>query len=145
MVYQFTKLHHTLVYIAWKRSPSTESGKAFIQALKQMLDQATEPLYFISDLRRGQIVDIRIIHQLIGLTQHRNWAGSTAFSQNPISRLFLGSFHKMLPSGLDKNATFDRPEEAIAFLEHLCPGLTASVNWPYILEAESRGIAAAHD
>jgi len=145
MVYHFTTLHQTLIYITWKRTPSTENGKAFIQALQQILDQANAPLYFISDLRHGQIVDIRIIHQLIGLTQHPNWAGSTAFSQNPISRLFLGSFHKMLPAGLDKNATFDRPEEAIAFLEHLCPGLTSSVNWPYILEAESRGTAEARD
>ena len=97
-----------------------------------------ETQYFISDLRRGQIVDVCIIHQLGALTRHTNWAGSTAFSQSPISKLFLGSFRKMVTAS-EKNMTFNLPEDAIAFLEVLSPNLTSEVDWPQILSSESGG------
>lgn len=138
MSYAVSHLNSRLVMIVWTRTPLPNEAKDFIHDLQTLLDKATEPLYFISDLRRGQIVDVRIIHQLSALTKHANWAGSTAFSQSPISKLFLGSFRKMVTAS-DKNMTFDRPEDAIAFLEALSPELTAAVDWPHVLNSESRG------
>lgn len=136
MSYTLTHLTPQLILIFWRRTPITDEAKAFIQSLQDTLDHASEPLYFISDLRRGRIVDVRIIHQLSQLTQHRNWAGSTAFSLNPISKIFLGSFQRLLTSTSDKNMTFDQPEDAIAFLEHLAPGLGATVDWSRVVDTD---------
>lgn len=144
MSYAVSRLTPRLVMFVWLRTPLPEEAKDFIHTLQTILDNADEPLYFISDLRRGQIVDVRIIHQLSALTKHANWAGSTAFSQSPISKLFLGSFRKMVTAS-DKNMTFDRPEDAIAFLEALCPDLTSAVDWTQILSGESRGSIEVQD
>jgi len=138
MSYAVNRLTPRLVMIVWMRTPMLNEAKDFIRTLENTLNQADEPQYFISDLRRGQIVDVRIIHQLGALTTHRNWAGSTAFSHSPISKLFLGSFRKMVTAS-EKNMTFDLPEDAIAFLEGLSPDLTSEVDWPHILSPESRG------
>jgi hypothetical protein len=133
MSYTLTHLTPRLVLITWRRTPIADEAKAFIQSLQDILDQASEPLYFISDLRRGRIVDVRIIHQLSQLTEHPHWAGSTAFSQNPISKIFLGSFQRLLTTTSDKNTTFDQPEDAIAFLEHLSPHVGEAVDWAHVL------------
>jgi hypothetical protein len=140
MAYVVNRLNPHLTMIVWMRTPLPAEAKDFIHTLQTILDTADEPQYFISDLRRGQIVDVRIIHQLSALTKHANWAGSTAFSQSPISKLFLGSFRKMVNAS-DKNMSFDLPEDAIAFLEALSPNLTSSLDWPHILSPESRGTA----
>jgi hypothetical protein len=134
MSYTLTHLTSQLILVSWRRTPIADEAKAFIQALQELLDTTTHPLYFISDLRRGRIVDVRIIHQLSQLTQHANWAGSTAFSQNPISKIFLGSFQRLLNSTSDKNVTFDHPEDAIAFIDDLCPGLKREVDWQTVLD-----------
>jgi hypothetical protein len=63
--------------------------------MHDMLDSAPQPLYFLSDLRKGRIVGMRAIAELGKCTQHPKWAGSTAFTQNPISRLFVDSFRSM--------------------------------------------------
>lgn len=138
MSYAMNRLSPRLVMIVWLRTPLPDEAKDFIQALQTLLDHAESPQYFISDLRHGQIVDVRIIHQLSVLSQHANWAGSTAFSQSLISKLFLGSFRKMV-TATERNMTFDRPEDAIAFLEALSPNLTAGVDWSHILSGESGG------
>jgi hypothetical protein len=144
MSYAVNRLSPRLVMVVWLRTPLPHEAKDFIQTLQTLLDKADEPQYFISDLRRGQIVDVRIIHQLSALTKHANWAGSTAFSQSPISKLFLGSFRKMVTAS-DKNMTFDLPEDAIAFLEALSPVLTSAVNWPLALNRESPGTIEKQD
>lgn len=134
MSYTITPLMPRLILIRWRRTPITDEAKLFIQTLQDMLDQAAQSLYFISDLRHGRIVDVRVIHQLSHLTQHAMWGGSTAFSQNPISKIFLGSFQRMVAAS-DKNATFERPEDAVAFLEHLVPDLAAAVDWTQVLNS----------
>jgi hypothetical protein len=144
MSYSVHQLSPCLVMIVWTRTPLPHEAKDFIQTLQTLLDKAHQPQYFISDLRRGQIVDVRIIHQLSALTRHHNWAGSTAFSQSPISKLFLGSFRKMVTAS-DKNMTFDRPEDAIAFLEALSPDLTSTIDWPHIIGGDTRSNTELHD
>ncbi len=67
------------------------------------------------------------------LTTHRNWAGSTAFSENPLSKLFTMTFRKGIFNDLERNTFFATPEEAISFLEALSPGISACMEWAKIL------------
>lgn len=122
-----------LVYIRWLKTPNTLEAQAFIQTLEDMLNAAPAPLFFISDLRQGRIVDIRIINQLSLLTRHPNWGGSTAFSANPISKLFVKSFQKQVAAVEETNTFYDTPEEAIAFIAHLLPDAAAQIDWEALL------------
>jgi hypothetical protein len=129
MPYRFVPLNDRLILIAWSRTPNNTEATQYIRDLTTRLDQAAQPLYFISDMRRGRIIDIHIIRRLSNLSRHANWAGSTAFTQNPISQIFGDTYQKMVAHKVESNLIFDEPAQAIAYLETLCPGLTADINW----------------
>lgn len=131
--YRINIISDQLVYIAWDKNPLRDEAYRFIDDLTVILDDATQPLYFLSDLRNGRIIDIRAIHLLSELTTHRNWAGSTAFSENPLSKLFTMTFRKGIFNDLDRNTFFATPEEAISFLEVLSPGISECMEWAKIL------------
>lgn len=133
--YTLQRLSARLMFIQWHRTPTSESGNSFVQALQSLLNEAEEVQYFISDLRRGRIIDMAVINRLGNLTRHPRWGGSTAFSANPISQIFAQSFLKLASHPKDLNAIFDKPEDAIQFLESLCPGLTSepSLDWNAII------------
>jgi hypothetical protein len=133
MSYHLMALNSRLIFITWERSPTHNEAQAFLHNLERWLNHATQPLYFISDLRQGRIVDIRVINQLGQLTKHPNWGGSTAFSQSPLSKIFVGSFQKMAHSAKETNSFFDMPEQAINFLEVIAPGVTQDIDWHAIL------------
>lgn len=131
--YRINVLNNHLVYIEWKSNPLRDEAYRFVDDLSSLLNNASQPMYFISDLRHGRIIDIRAIHQLSELTTHKNWAGSTAFSENPLSKLFTTTFRKGIFKGGERNTFFPTPEEAISFLEEMAPGVTEGVNWTEIL------------
>lgn len=129
MIYEIKAIKPTLFLITWNGYPSNGEAAQFIRELTALLNNAKEALYFISDLRKGCIVNVRMVSQLVALTQHPKWGGSTAFSKQPISRIFLNSFERLLPEAKGDNNTFEHPEEAISYLEMLAPELTKDVNW----------------
>src|SRR5688500_6457245 len=88
--YTIQQVTPQLVYIKWLRNPSDAESHQFLYDLHNILERATQTQYFISDLRRGRIMSVRAINQLSQLVQHQQWGGSTAFSQNPISKMFVG-------------------------------------------------------
>lgn len=135
--YEIIRLSPELVFICWHRSPGRNAGteEKYLAEIKTLLDDAEQPLYFMSDLRKGRIIDIRVINQLVDLTRHRNWAGSTAFSQSPISKIFAGTFVRFSSTSASTNEMQDKPEEAIAFLESLKPGLTRNIDWNRVIGA----------
>jgi len=130
--YTIEQVTPQLVYITWLRNPTDAETQQFLQDLNKILGNATQAQYFISDLRRGRIMSVRAINQLSQFTQHKHWGGSTAFSQNPISKMFAGNFHRMSRDN-EHNSMFDQPEQAIAFLEALQPGLTSGVQWSELI------------
>lgn len=129
MVYNIRSMNKRLFYITWQRTPTSNEARGFLKDIKQLLDSADDLIYFISDLRRGRIIDMRIIQRLSALSEHPNWGGSSAFTQDAISRIFVSNFRRMIIKDQEKNGFFDRPEQALAFLESIEPGLTSEIPW----------------
>lgn len=131
MDYKIISLSDELVFIRWYHTPPHNStvGDHFVLEIKHLLEAAQRPLYFISDLRRGRIVSMRVIQNLAKLTEHPLWGGSTAFTGDPVTMMFVRSFKTFsTPSGT-RNEIQKTPEEALSFLETLKPGITAGINW----------------
>jgi hypothetical protein len=142
MDYQIIQLSDELIYIRWHHTPKPNSGAdtQFLADLQKLLDEATTPQYFISDLRRGRIADMRSIRQLGQLTQHKNWAGSSAFSQDPITGLLVQSFRTFSPGQLATNDEIQAaPADALKFLEQLKPGVTDGIDWNAVINEDSAG------
>jgi hypothetical protein len=133
--YTLTRLSSQLIYIQWYRTAGTTSGIQLVQDIQKILAEATEVQYFISDLRRGRIIDIPIISRLSELTKHKLWGGSSAFSVNPISKIFAGSFIKYARKGDERDTLYDLPQDAIDFLESLQTGLTTEIDWASLIQA----------
>lgn len=132
--YEFMRLSDELVLISWHRTPSSAKiEQQFVNELRQLLDSATIPQYIISDLRRGRIVTVRILSQLGQLTAHPNIGGSTAFSHDPLTNIFVATFKRLTGKYKSRNETFDTPEEALAFVESLKPGITNNIDWEKII------------
>ncbi|MCA9912299.1 MAG: hypothetical protein KC496_03085 [Anaerolineae bacterium] len=133
MPYKIQWLKDNLVYITWKRTPGITEAQRFVSELDGIVRNSEQKLYFMSDLRRGRIIDIRVIQMLSRLTQHENWAGSVAFTTDPVSRSFLNIFQGMILENKDRNPMFDEFEKAYSFLETLSPGITDGVDWESVL------------
>ncbi|MBL8131913.1 MAG: hypothetical protein JNL42_08650 [Anaerolineae bacterium] len=132
--YTFSRLNDHLVMISWQRSPRSDEAKQYITDLTRLLDDSPEPLFFISDMRKGRIMEMSIIKQLSELARHPHWAGSTAFTETSLSRMFGEDYRRMVVADkVDRNQIFREPEQALAYLETLCPGLTAGVDWEALL------------
>lgn len=133
MEYTIHELRTNLLLIRWHRNPvgNSKPETHFIDDLTMRLNKASDPLYFMSDLRNGRIINVRILQRLGALSQHDNWAGSTAFSSDPISSTFVGVFKKFAHK--DEQEIWDTPEEAIAYLESLEEGLTENIDWDTVI------------
>ncbi|MBZ0297014.1 MAG: hypothetical protein K8L99_30925 [Anaerolineae bacterium] len=127
--YALTQLSPQLVLIQWRRSPSAGEAYAFIQELEAVLNNAPEPLYFISDLRLGHIDHAVILRSLGQLTKHLNWAGSTAFGGTYQTQLYVNLFTRLSRVIKPEREIWDDPEKAIEYLESLSPGLTRGIDW----------------
>ncbi len=127
--FTFTRLSSKLVLITWLKTPDNQAEEAYLHQLGEMLDQAEHPLYFISDIRKGRIIGIRAIQKLSAFTSHKSWAGSTAFSKDPVSRIMLNSFKALSAKSNSRNEMHTTPEEAINFIETLETGVTQDIDW----------------
>lgn len=135
MDYQITCLTDELVLIRWFHTPLPNSSceDTYLAELGKLLDESPVPLYFISDLRKGRIANIRALRRLGRLTEHKNWAGSTAFSKDPITSILVRSFKTFAVSGTSRNEMQTTPEQALGFIESLKSGLTEGLDWAKIL------------
>jgi hypothetical protein len=127
--YSIHHLSNELIFIQWHRTASFSSEDAFLKAIRVLLEEAPQPLYFLSDLRKGRITTVRTLQRLSELTKHSNWAGSTAFSQQPSTKMLIGSFQKFAQRSTSKNEQHETLEEALAFLESLKEELTQGIDW----------------
>ena len=131
-----TALKPNLYYIRWTGVPSREEGIVFVRALANLLDNAEQPLYFISDLRRGYINNVEVVRRLGKTASHENWAGDVAFSRDAMSSLYVGVYSRFAPDEkpTTENEVFHQTaDEAIAQLETLKPGLTQDIDWAAVL------------
>lgn len=135
MDYIITRLNDELVFIRWYRTPAAHSGceDQFLAELECLLNESPVPMFFISDLRKGRIANVRSIQRLGALTRHKNWAGSTAFSKDPVTSLLVRSFQMFARTAQSKNEIQTTPEEALSFIESLKPGVTNGIDWTKVL------------
>jgi hypothetical protein len=137
--YQIQFLSDALVFIQWTTTqPRYADEDAFISEMEDLLDDAGTPLYFLSDLRQGRISNPMVIVRLSQLTRHANWAGSTAFSENTLTHQFVRNFRNWTFSGSSNNEMHTTPDEAIAFLEHLKPGISEGIDWERVLDTGAK-------
>lgn len=131
--FTFTRLSSKLVLITWLKTPDNQAEEAYLHQLGEILDQAEHPLYFISDIRKGRIIGMRAIQRLSAFTSHKNWAGSTAFSSDPITALLVRSFRSFATKVNSRNEMQTTPETALSFLETLKPAITEDVDWDTVI------------
>lgn len=129
----FTRLSDRLVLITWTRTPDKTAEEDYLKQLGELLDASEKPGYFISDIRKGRIIGMRSIQKLSEFTAHKNWAGSTAFSKDPVSKILLNSFKALSAKSESRNEMHTTPEEAIGFIESLEPGITKDIVWDTVL------------
>jgi hypothetical protein len=69
------------------------------------------------------------------LTEHTNWGGSTAFSNNPVTSIMVGFFSRFAHKERPQDEIWNTPEEALAYLESIKPNITANLDWNAILDS----------
>jgi len=133
--YRLQALTKELVFIKWYRlsKEDTRSKIHFIRDMEQLLDQAEAPLYFLSDLRQGRIVDVNILQKLGRLTLHKNYGGGSAFSEDVLSEIFVNLFSKFATPKQGDSVFYDKLEDALAFLESSKAGLAQNIDWNAVL------------
>lgn len=144
MNYRIYSLKENLVLITWFQRPHVRSmvEEQFIEELTQTLETASQPLYFISDLRRGFIRNPIALRSLAKTFNHTNFAGGVAFSSDVIvgidysiylvsSRRYNYTRHRESPQ------LYNNIEAAIAHLEQQSPGLTHNINWHNIAQVQA--------
>lgn len=130
--YIITPLTDELIYIRWHKLPvdGSRPQTEFIADLRNRLDSADRPLYFLSDLRVARITEVKTLKQLADLSQHPNCAAGVAFSESLVSSIYVGVFERFVSeSAGDDSTCYSSLEEAVAHLEALKPGLTQRVDW----------------
>jgi len=132
MSYDTSFLHPQLLFIVWKRNPLLSETKNFLKTIQESLSNTTQPLYFMSDLRHGRIMDIRAISELGKLSEHALWGGGTAFSQSPTTRIFVSNFQQR-SQNKERNLFFNTPEESIHFLTGMIPDIISQIDWQAII------------
>ena len=128
--YELLQLSDQLVFIKWHQSPANlQVEQQFLLDIQQALDAADHKIYFLSDLRKGRIITIRTLQTLGALTAHENWGGSAAFSRNLTTKLFVNTFTRLAKATEGKDQMFEKPEDALAFMASLQPGLIDGIDW----------------
>ena len=135
--YEITQLSDELIFIRWYATPrlGSPSERQFLADLRALLDNTQQPIYFVSDLRNGRIINLSTIQKLGKLFNHTNWGGSTAFSSDPITSMMVGMFSRFAHREKPEDEIWNTPEEALAYLETIKPGLTEGIDWAALLGA----------
>ncbi len=130
-MYRIVILKPNLIFIQWYRTPTERSPeiKRWLEELRQLVAQAEEPLYFLSDLRAGSVNDVNALFELSILSKHRNWAMGVAFSQSISSEVYAGLFARFSPR---EKPIANSLEAALSLLETTKPGITADIEWAVV-------------
>ncbi|HEX2618661.1 MAG TPA: hypothetical protein VHL11_00905 [Phototrophicaceae bacterium] len=131
MDYETRKLSDNLIFIRWHRisfaSEVSESEQAFVAELKHYLDEATQTIYFVSDLRRGHITNVRALRKMGELTEHPYWGGGVSYGIKASTGLLVDTFERIA-----LNKTGDHMARTIGevgeYLETLKPGIMKGIN-----------------
>lgn len=133
MDYEIKQIAPNLVFIRWFNEPTSADTEAqFLADLKYIVECANQKVYIISDLRRGKIANVDTLRKLGEMTHMPNWGGSSAFTEDGYTAMFVELFSKY--GDHSKEELWPTPEQALMRLESLCPGITAGVDWKAIID-----------
>lgn len=131
MDYESHKLSDEIVFFRWHRtsfqSEISESEQAYLAEIKRYLDAAHTPIYFVSDLRRGHITNIRALRKMGELTEHPNWGGGISFGAKPSTGMLVDTFERIALNKTGDHMT-KSIGELVEHLEKLKPGITKGIN-----------------
>ena len=133
-MYEYTWLNEKLLFVQWHEGDADNEARQFLAELYNLLNEHETPFYILVDLRQGHIADTKTFSRIKFLPSHKNWSGSAAFHNDPISTISNTTFQMLKSNSQDKDVILNIPEQAIAFLELLEPGLTADIDWDAILQ-----------
>jgi len=135
--YDLRQVTDELIFIKWYKTPNafTRPESEYIDDVQKRLKESPHPLYFLSDLRLGRIIDVGILQKLGSLTRHENYGGGSAFSEDVISSMFVGIFSKFADAEKGSSVFYKRIDDALAYLEALKPGVTTPVDWQTFIES----------
>jgi len=112
--YTIVPLKEELIYISWLRDPKYDEEQQFLIDMEKLLDNTPRPVYFLSDVRRGFIRTPNTLYNLAKLAEHRNWAGSTAFSGSFTAGVFVKLFQRFTDKPAETPEIWPTPEQALA-------------------------------
>ncbi|HRE49273.1 MAG TPA: hypothetical protein PLD47_16220 [Aggregatilineales bacterium] len=135
MGYEIRRLTSDLIFVRWNSIATEEEGFHYVNELRHIMEESPHKLYFISDLRKGYIENVNVLHRLGALTKSEQFGGGTAFSHQFSASLFVGVFARLARRFSRTDQFYNTFSEAIAFLEKLKPGVTQGIDWQAILNA----------
>lgn len=140
MSYRILWLNPSLYYVKWFEipKPNSQMMKNYFFELNAILDSEEQPVYFLSDLRKGHITNVHLLLQLAKVLSHKNYGGGVAFSDKSSASTDMSMFQYIQKMSRSTNASashqlFVTAEEAIAYLESIETGITKDINWDEIL------------
>lgn len=133
--YVIKQLTEDLIFIKWYKQMGidTRPESAYLGDLGNLLNRSPHPLYFLSDLRLGRIIDVGTLQKLGRLTRHENYGGGSAFSEDVISNMFVGIFSHFADAQKGTSVFYKTLPEALSYLEALKPGVTGGIDWQAVL------------
>lgn len=131
MFYKMQLLKSDLLLIRWHSEPleGYRPEANYLGDFRKYLDEATQPIYVLSDLRHGKITDVRILQQLGRLTFHTNYGSGTAFSDDMGAEIYVGVFSRFAARPKREEGVHSSLAEALAYLESLKAGVTEGADW----------------
>lgn len=143
--YSIKAISNRLYLVVWDGVPKfdEDTGENYLEAIRSIIEGADEPIYFISDLRRGRIASSVTLTKLARILDHPNFGGGTSFSKNPAADIAVSLFRmralrNRASTGEESPEIYEKPEDALAYIESLEPGITQGIRWNDILASTHR-------
>jgi methyltransferase-like protein len=140
MSHRIHKLKDNLYFITWLEMPKIASheNEVYVEELSEILEKSTEPLYFITDMRRAHLSNPRALSAVAKAMNHSNFGAGASFSNDAMadvhySLYLMNTIRHHHTHEHEAPELFHRAEDAIAFIEDQVPGITSELDWRRIL------------
>jgi hypothetical protein len=149
--YDFIRLADDLIFVRWNKIATEKDAQAYLSDLTSSIENATDKIYFFSDLRKGYITSTRVLREMGRLTAHPHWGGGIAIVEALTTEVFVRLFGRFVEPEMTE-FIFDDVHKACARLERWKKGITEPYDWDgfiennvinrkAVVEVESAGVA----
>ncbi|MEO1664800.1 MAG: hypothetical protein AAFU54_09190 [Chloroflexota bacterium] len=131
--YTIQQITPELVFIRWHGTPHKDhvANHNWVEDIHRLLEQASVPQYFFSDVRKGYATSIQAINRLAKVIQHNNYGGGVALGHNLASRTYVSLTERI--ADRDESIYYHRLRDALDALDELKPGISKTVDWNRLL------------